>query len=64
MKKLCKLLTITLLTFFLVSCGNDILEENKLYTVKFEENGGKEVEDIQDLKKGSTITLPTVERPG
>ena len=64
MKKLCKLLTITLLTFFLVSCGNDILEENKLYTVKFEENGGKEVEDIQDIKKGSTITLPTIERPG
>ena len=53
-----------LLTFFLVSCGNDILEENKLYTVKFEENGGKEVEDIVDLKKGSTITLPSVERPG
>ena len=64
MKRLCKLLTITLLALFLVSCGNDVLEENKLYTVKFEENGGKEVEDIVDLKKGSTITLPSVERPG
>ena len=64
MKRLCKLLTIALLTLFLVSCGNDTLEENKLYTVKFEENGGKEVADIVDLKKGSTINLPTIERPG
>ena len=64
MKRLCKLLTITLLAFFLIGCKDNTTEENKLYTVKFEENGGKEVQDILDLKKGSTITLPSIERPG
>ena len=64
MKRLCKLLTITLLALFLIGCKDNTTEENKLYTVKFEENGGKEVQDILDLKKGSTITLPSIERPG
>ena len=39
MKRLCKLLTITLLALFLIGCKDNITEENKLYTVKYEENG-------------------------
>lgn len=64
MKRLSKLFIIALMALFLVSCGNSVVEEDKLYSVTFEENGGNEVKDIIGLKKGSTITLPEVNRPG
>ncbi len=56
------LIIIGLVTF--TSCDTNISEEDKLYSVTFEENGGLEVEDITNIEKGSTITLPTIERTG
>ena len=50
--------------FILTGCNDQITDENKLYSVTFEENGGIEVEDIFDIKKGSTITLPDISKPG
>ena len=52
MKKIFSLLTVALLSvFLLVSCG-------KTYIVDFEENGGSEVAAVE-VAEGSTVTLPT-----
>ena len=60
-----KLSVIFLVMFFILTgCNSAVSEEEKLYSVKFEENGGIEVEDILNIKKGSTVTLPDASKTG
>ncbi len=64
MKKLQVLLMVIITLFLLASCGDSVDVENKKYSVTFIENGGTEVEDIQDIEVASSVQLPITERIG
>lgn len=64
MKKIKILLFICLSLLMFTSCGETTNNENKKYSVTFEENGGTLVDDIYDIEKGATVTLPNITRIG
>ena len=64
MKKLKFILIICLSLLLFTSCNDTSSTDNKKYSITFEENGGTVVEDIIDIEKGSTVTLPNVTRTG
>lgn len=64
MKKIKILLTVLLSLVIFTSCGNTSEDVEKKYSITFEENGGTEVSDIYDIKKGGTVSLPSVVRTG
>lgn len=64
MKKLQVLLMVIITLFLLASCGDSVDIENKKYSVTFIENGGTDVEDIQDIEVASNVQLPITERVG
>lgn len=64
MKKLQVLLIIIIMLFSLASCEKQIDVEEQKYSVIFIENGGTDVEDIQDIEAGSSVQLPSTNREG
>lgn len=64
MKKLQVLLIVIIMLFSLASCEKPNDVEDKKYSVTFVENGGTEVEDIQNIEKGTNIVLPSISRVG
>ena len=64
MKKIKFILIICLSLLLFTSCTENSTDENKKYSITFEENGGSEVSDIYDIEKGASVALPTVTRVG
>lgn len=63
MKRL-RILLIIMMVITLTGCNEQTSIEDKKYSITFVENGGSDVEDMQEIEKNAQVTLPNTTREG